>query len=361
MRVLHVITMMDIGGAERLMVDLLPLLQKREDVDVELLLFNGVDTPFKRKLIQDGITVHHLGYVDDVDNLWGVYNPRLLFKLKDYVGNYDIIHTHNTACQLYVPMAKSLFGSQAKLVTTEHNSTNRRRTKRWYKPIDRWMYNKYDRIICISDQTRLNLEQYIGQRQTISTIYNGVDVRKFLKPVKNIERNDKYVVTMVAAFREQKDHETLLKAIKRLPGNYYLQLVGRGETEPHVKKLCRKMGLENRVFFMGMRSDVQDVLEDSDIVVLSSHWEGLSLSSIEGMASGRPFVASDVDGLREIVDGAGVLFPHGDDQALAHVIQRLCTDTDYYRQVALSCQDKARGYDIGIMADKYVQLYMSLM
>ena len=361
MRVLHVITMMDIGGAERLMVDLLPLLQKRGDADVELLLFNGVETAFKRILNQDGINVHQLGYVDDVDDLWGVYNPRLLFKLKNYMARYDVIHTHNTACQFYVPLAKQLFGSKARLVTTEHNSTNRRRNKRWFKPLDRWMYNQYDRIICISDQTRLNLEQYIGKRDSIATIYNGVDVNRFLKPVKNIERNDRYVITMVAAFREQKDHETLLRAMKRLPGNYYLQLVGRGETEPQVKKMSHKMGLDNRVFFMGMRSDVQEMLEDSDVVVLSSHWEGLSLSSIEGMASGRPFVASDVDGLHEIVDGAGVLFPHGDDQALAQAIQRLCTDNAYYRQVASSCQEKARGYDIGIMADKYVELYKSLL
>lgn len=360
MRVLHVITMMDIGGAERLMVDLLPLLQKRGDADVELLLFNGVETAFKRKLDQDGINVHQLGYVDDVDNLWSVYTPRLLFKLKNYMARYDIIHTHNTACQFYVPLAKHLFGSKAKLVTTEHSSTNRRRNKRWFKPLDRWMYNQYDRIICISDQTRLNLEQYIGKRDSIATIYNGVDVNRFLKPVKNIERNDRYVITMVAAFRKEKDHETVLRAMKRLPGNYYLQLVGRGETEPQVKKMSHKMGLDNRVFFMGMRSDVQDMLEDSDVVVLSSHWEGLSLSSIEGMASGRPFVASDVDGLREIVSGAGVLFPHGDDEALANSIQQLCDNPSYYRQVAEDCQERARGYDISIMADKYIQLYNSL-
>lgn len=360
MRVLHVITMLDIGGAERLMVDLLPLLHTQGNVDVDLLLFNGVDTPFKNELKQQGIQIFELGYVDDVDDLWSVYNPRLLFRLKRFMGRYDIIHTHNTACQLYVPIAKSIYGSSASLVTTEHNSTNRRRSKSWFKPIDRWMYKQYDGIICISDQTRQNLEDYIGKKDVMTTIYNGVDISRFLKPVNQIDDKHRFVITMVAAFREQKDHSTMLRAMKRLPESFCLRFVGRGETEDQVKQMCGDLGLNDRVSFMGMRSDVQDILDDSDIIVLSSHWEGLSLSSIEGMASGRPFVASDVDGLREIVSGAGVLFPHGDDEALANSIQQLCDNPSYYRQVAETCQERAKGYDISIMADKYLALYKSL-
>lgn len=360
-RVLHVITMLDIGGAERLMVDLLPLLNNHVNMDVDLLLFNGVDTPFKKELEQKGIQIFELGCVDDVDDLWSVYNPRILLRLKRFMVGYDIIHTHNTACQLYVPLAKSIYGSSAKLVTTEHNSTNRRRSKSWFKPIDCWMYNKYDGIICISDQTRQNLEDYIGHINSITTIYNGVEISRFMKPVNQIKEKHQFVITMVAAFREQKDHETLLRAMKLLPGCFYLRLVGRGETEARVKQMCCEFGLDNRVSFMGMRSDVQDILTESDVVVLSSHWEGLSLSSIEGMASGRPFVASDVDGLHEIVSGAGILFPHGDEKALAESIKRLCENPGYYDEVAKACQNRARKYDISVMANAYYGLYQSLL
>ena len=100
-----------------------------------------------------------------------------------------------------------------------------------------------------------------------------------------------FVVTMVAGLRKEKDHDTLIKAMSHLACNYRLQIVGVG---------------------------------DIDVIVLSSHWEGLSLSSIEGVASGRPFIASDVDGLHEMVSGAGILFPHGDDVELAQQIQHLC-------------------------------------
>ena len=112
---------------------------------------------------------------------------------------------------------------------------------------------------------------------------------------------------------------------------------------------------------MGVRPDVPDILEQSDIVVLSSHWEGLSLSSIEGMASGRPFVASDVDGLHEIVNGAGILFHEGDDIELARKIQELCENPQLYKQVARQCQERAERYDILVMANKYLELYNKLI
>ena len=137
--------------------------------------------------------------------------------------------------------------------------------------------------------------------------------------------------------------------------------MGDGVRDQELKDFTRQQSLEERVTFTGARLDVPELLEKSDIVVLSSHWEGLSLSSIEGMASGRPFIASDVDGLREIVGGAGVLFPHGDERELANKIQWLCEHPDEYREVAQRCQARAQQYDISIMVEKYSDLYKSLV
>lgn len=342
------------------MVDLLPQF-KKEGHDVSLLLFNGVETPFKKELLEKGIEIIELSREDDIAEKGSVYSPLNVLKLLKYMRQFDIIHTHNSICQLYVPIAKILTGSKAIIVTTEHNATNRRRSIKCYKLVDRWMYNRYNAIICIAKQTEENLVNYIGAKPSIRTIFNGIDTGKFLRDIKDIKGQTSYVITMISAFRKQKDHETLLRAMTALPDNYRLQFVGRGETEGHMKAICSQMGLGSRVTFLGMRSDVDLILENSDIVVLSSHWEGLSLSSIEGMASGRPFVASDVDGLHEMVSGAGVLFPHGDDKALANAIRELCENPDYYRQVAQACQERAKQYDISVMAEGYLELYESLM
>lgn len=361
MRILHVITMLDIGGAERLMVDLLPRLRDMGH-DVELLLFNGVDTPFRTKLEEQGIRIYELSHGHDVKKYYfDVYNPCHVIGLRKFLHGYDIIHTHNSICQLYVPLSRALFQYKVKLVTTEHNATNRRRKMAWFKPIDRWMYNQYEKVVCISNQTYVNLLSYIGDNANACVIKNGVNVQHYIRPRAEVSKKQRYVITMVSAFREQKDHETLLRAMTHLPENYYLKLVGDGTRIQDVQSYCVDLSLGDRVTFMGNQMDVPAILEKSDVIVLSSHWEGLSLSSIEGMASGRPFIASDVDGLHEMVNGAGVLFPHGDEVALAKEIQNLCENPEYYRKTVLACQERAKQYDISVMAEGYDKLYRSLV
>jgi len=359
MKILHVITMLDIGGAERLMVDLLPLL-KGKGYDVDLLLLDGVETIFKDEILQKGIKVFELSRGTDVNDSKRVYNPLNIFRLRKYIGKYDVIHTHNTASQFFVPISKKITSAKTQLVTTEHNATNRRRDIWWFKPLDKWMYNQYKAIVCIADQTLKNLSSYLGRDSGMLTIYNGVQIQRFIQPLKDISNNQDFIITMVAAFRDQKDHETAMAAMKHLPSNYHLQFVGSGEREEQIKSLCSAMGLTGQVIFLGQRSDVSSILAASDIILLSSHWEGLSLSSIEGMACGRPFVASDVDGLREIVGGTGVLFPEGDAVALANAIENLCSNPVRYQQVAAHCQEKARIYDISEMVEGYDRLYKSL-
>lgn len=355
MRILHVITSLKTGGAESLMVDLLPLLRDEGRNVVDLLVFDGTRTQFMEALEAKGIKVKKLSKEGNV------YHPFNIFKVIKFLRGYDIIHTHNTACQFYVPISNILYKNRSKLITTEHNSTNRRRSIRWFRLFDKWMYNQYLSIICISDQARRNLESYFGKKDGIITIYNGVDISRFLFPIKDISENLHFIITMVSAFRKQKDQETILNSMTRLPPRYFLKFVGSGETEENLRKKSKELGVDERVTFMGIRQDIPDILKKSDLIVLSSHWEGLSLSSIEGMASGRPFIASDVDGLREMVGGSGVLFEHGNDKDLAEKIQWLCEHPDEYRQVAQHCQEKARQYDISITAEKYLDLYHQVL
>lgn len=94
-------------------------------------------------------------------------------------------------------------------------------------------------------------------------------------------------------------------------------------------------------------------------MVLSTHYEGLSLASIEGLASGKPFVASDVPGLSEIVIGAGVLFQSQNERALAVEINRLIDDKDYRNSVINQCMNRAKEYDIELMVEKHLNLYHS--
>ena len=358
---LHVITSLRTGGAEKLMVDLLPKLRDLGH-DVELLLFDGVRTEFMEQLEDSCIKI----YIVRVGG--NVYNPRNILFLRSFMNQYDLVHTHNTSPQLFAAIAKSLTcRSAVKLVTTEHNTTNRRRDKRYLRCLDRWMYSKYEKVICISNQAEINLRRYLGDRSPkICTIFNGIDFLRFSSLSGAIEARPAtdgfIIVTMVAAFREQKDQQTLIRAFSLLPVNFKLQLVGNGDIEliEKNKHMVEELNLADRVDFMGMRTDISAILHASDIVVLSSHYEGLSLSSLEGMASGKPFVASDVEGLHEIVNGYGLLFPHEDAQALANILLELSSDKTYADNIAVKCQRRAKQFDIGVMAQKYNQVYLDL-
>jgi len=359
MKILHIITSLRIGGAEKLMVDLLPKLRDLGN-EVELLLFDGVRTEFMEQLEGVGVKIH-------TEKVGGsVYAPRNIFYIRHFINQFDIVHTHNTAPQLFAPLAKILaFGSDVKLITTEHNTTNRRRDKCFFKILDRWMYSKYAKIICISNQAEINLRRYLDDWSTnICTIFNGIDLTKFSNNTnEKLQSNEGITVTMVAAFRKQKDQQTLIRAFSLLPVNFRLQLVGDGDIEliERNKDLTRRYNLSTRVVFMGMRTDIPAILHSSDIIVLSSHYEGLSLSSLEGMMSGRPFVASDVEGLHEIVDGYGLLFPHGDAQALADIILKLSEDKVFATLIAQKCQERARQFDINVMAEKYMNVYREVL
>lgn len=127
------------------------------------------------------------------------------------------------------------------------------------------------------------------------------------------------------------------------------------------KELAYTLGVAERVHFLGNRIDIPVLLKSVDLVILSSHFEGLSLASIEGMASGKPFLASDVDGLREIVKGNGVLFPHENADALANEIEKLCNEPLYREEIIHKCCEKSISYDISIMAQKYKNVYQSII
>lgn len=96
------------------------------------------------------------------------------------------------------------------------------------------------------------------------------------------------------------------------------------------------------------------------MVVMSSHIEGFGLAAVEGMSVGKPFIASDVDGLNDVIRGAGLLFRHGDDKQLAELITTLINDKELYNKVANQCLERAKQYDISGMVEGYMKVYKEL-
>ncbi|MGL6128692.1 glycosyltransferase, partial [Chryseobacterium artocarpi] len=154
----------------------------------------------------------------------------------------------------------------------------------------------------------------------------------------------------------QKDQDTLIKTLKELPEEYKLLLVGDGERRSILENLIKELNIKDRVTLLGVRSDVYSLLKMSDIAVLSSHWEGFGLAAAEAMACGIPVLASNVEGLAQVVENGGILFEKGNVEDLKTNILKL-NDTLYYKEIVKSGIEKSQQYEIQTMVEKLLCLY----
>lgn len=362
MKILQVINSLATGGAEKLILDTIPLyIQQGIEVDVLLLWDN--DCMFTKEL--EKLNCSKIYILKKSSNYKDIYKLSHVFKIAKILKKYDLVHVHLFPAQYFVVLANMLNRNRAKLLFTEHNTTNKRIQNKLFKPIERFIYKRYTKLICISDEIKNIYSQYLkNQIGKLIVIQNGVSIETIInaKPYKktvlnaNCLEND-IVLLQVAAFRPQKDQLTLIKAMEYLPPNCKLILVGDGVNRKKCETYVNQENLNNKVCFLGQRSDIPKLLKSVDIIVLSSHYEGLSLSSIEGMSAGVPFVASEVPGLKEIVGNYGVLFQEGDQQDLADKINQLLMNEAHYLEIATSCLERAKHFDINLMVSKHIALY----
>jgi glycosyltransferase involved in cell wall biosynthesis len=362
MKILQIINSLETGGAEKLMIETIPLFNKK-NLKMDLLVLNGNHTPFFKALEQiNCCKIFSLGN-------GSVYNPFLIFKIIPYLKKYDIIHVHIFPSLYWVAFAKIIAFSRTKLVYTEHSTSNNRRNNLVFKILDKFVYTFYSKIITIAPEVDANIKKHLNfDSDKFELIQNGINLesinnetfisRSEIHP--NLKEDFKIII-QVASFRYPKDQKTVIKALKDLPEKVVLILVGEGPLKNECITLAKTIFVEHRVFFLGIRMDVIKLLKSSDIIVLSSHHEGLSLSCIEGMASGKPFIASDAPGLGNIVRDAGVLFPMNDTKSLAVQINKLLNNENHYNSTVKRCMERAKLYSINHTITKEINLYKKLI
>lgn len=362
MKILHVINHFGIrSGAARLVASLIPY-QIKLGHEVGIVSLSNVLPSYADEMKKIGCRYYALLNKERDSKR----NPQLILKLIPFIKSFDVVHVHLFPALYWVVAAKILTRARCRLVVTEHSTLNNRQGKTWLRPFEQFIYHHYDAIITITDAVKNHLHEFVDPYLEIETIVNGIDLVSFCdaKPLSRKSLgipDDVILVTQVAGFRPQKDQLTVLKAIKRLPDNIHAMFIGVGVTlAEHIHK-AQEMGLSGRVHFVGLRHDVPALLKTSDIVVMSSHFEGFGLAAVEGMAAGKPVIGSDVPGLQEVVQGAGILFPAHDDKILADDILKLSTDKSYVEGVINRCLSRAREYDIKIMAQKYDSIYQRII
>lgn len=359
MKVIHVINQLAVGGAERLLVDSLPIMKQR-GVDVKVVMLVSSGGPFEERLRQAGIEV-------EAFNLrFGEYDPRLVFRLHRYMREADVVHTHLFPSQYWAAFAHALSGKGA-LVTTEHSTSNNRARHWLTSQLDRWVYGLYDGVICISDATAEFMRRRAPRRVAITTIENGIRLPKaatLLEPSAKRRAEllpqvgaDDFLLLQVARFSEQKNQDCVIRALQLLPENVHVAFAGYGVRLDSCKALAERLGVASRAHFLGMREDIGDLWSVADVGVMSSHWEGFGLAAVEGMAYGKPVVASDVPGLADVVALPELLFTPDDEHALADKVRPLLNNRQHCHEMGEQCRQMAQRYDITAMAQRYIDFY----
>lgn len=297
MKILHITNRLSEGGVESFLLTFLPRL-KNLGHEVEVLVLDKSCVSMRQIFEEQGIKVHIGKYTN-------IYNPFNIFLLRHYLQSYDIIHVHLWPSQLYVSIGKGLSNSYAKFITTEHNNFNKRRKLKFYRWVEQWMYSRFDVIVGVCEASRCNLLKWIKHSRVIA-ISNGIDSKTFIKatPYKKEELGisiTSFMIVMTARFFPQKDHNTLIKATALLPTNTHLFFIGSGDSMKDCQQLAIALNIADRIHFLGRRTDVNRILKTADLCVLSTYYEGLPISLIEYMAAGKAIVATNVDGVKEML------------------------------------------------------------
>lgn len=327
-KVIHLVDDLRCGGLESV-VAMLARFHNKEKFDVEVWCV-AAGGEVADQLIKEGKTVRILG-------IRNYYNPFNILKLAALFREHkpDVIHTHIYFASTISRIAAQL--THVPVVITHMHNVYLHYNKRnlW---IDRLLSHISDQVVCCSKAVEdfvLNIEKVNPGK--VVTIYNGIDMDRFdipfdrenLKQSLNIQNNE-FVIINVAFLMEKKGHKYLFEAVVRLKKEYpniKCLVVGYGSSqeEGDIRNYPQKLGIDDRVVFLGLRNDVPELLRIANVFVLSSLTEGLPLALIEAMAAGLPIVSTHVGGVGEVVEDqkTAILVKPQDPEAIYKAIKSL--------------------------------------
>lgn len=355
-RVLHVLSAPAAGGAEIYVRDLakaqkamgafphIAFLESASDI--------GRDTQFEKAYLKDlqdaEIPYFIIGKGCRRNLLKG------LVSIARYCRRHAITHYHS---HLVYGLFFGAFLSIPRLFTEHSHRVRGARVLR------RYLNQFVESYIAISKKCAEAVEQVVKRPTTV--IFNGVDTVRMvrrsspgcvIRPLKLLS---------VGRICKPKNYPLLIESLGRLEGSigerYVVEIAGDGAPDviAALEAQAAAAGVAHRVQFLGNRTDIAELMASSDLLVMSSAWEGLPIVLLEAVVAQLPFVATDVGGCGEVVDitGAGVVVPPNDPDALADTLRELITDHKRRRKMREAAAKHASYFSIEHAAQAHLELY----
>ena len=304
---------------------------------------------------------------------------KALFQIYRILKNekVDIVHTHSSKAGIIGRIAAWLAGIPV-IIHTIHGFSFHD-----YQPkLVRFIYIVLERIgaffsnqlVAVArDNIEKGLSAGVGKREIYRVIRAGIDIAEFaevkvdkvkLKQSLNIE-SDAKIVSQIGNFKPQKNPVDFIhlaaKVLKEFPNAYFL-MIGDGPLRPEIEATIEKYEISDRVKLLGWRNDVPQLMQITDVLALTSLWEGLPCVYPQAMAAGKPIVGTAVDGGPEAVHHGinGFMFSPGSLNEMAEKIIILLKDHELSNRLGKAGKELVAEFDIDKMVRDHEQMYTEL-
>lgn len=327
MIILHTLHWIQFAGTEKVCVDLCNELSKEHTV---YLLTNEKIKPY----LEENVNFIELDFEKNR------YNPSFLYKVAKIVEkiNPDVIHIHNTKELEIMYNARFFMKKKVPIIGSRHN------------PVVKKKFSLADLGVAVSEETRI----YTNAKRNI-TILNGIP----FKEVREFENKNKFTIVGVGRLAQVKGFHTLINALSKVNFDFKLNIVGEGEQKEELLNLIKSLKLENKIELVGFVRNVQDYIYNSDLQIISSSEEGLSLALIEGIFYARVLVATDIANHKEIL-GEELVFDNCVD-AFVNKLNDVYNNYNKYVDLFSKIKDTKEDYSIEKMVKQYVEAYKTLI
>lgn len=341
MKILQIITLSELGGAQSVVAALSNSLSKKHDVIVAAgqgdgKMWNLLSPSIKREYIPS--LCRKLSPFKEIKTLWNLRKLHIKY-------NPDIIHLHSSK----VGILGRIAFPKLKIVYTVHGFDSIRVAYRKYLPIEKFLQNRCSAIVGVSEYDRNNLLKE-GINHKVSYIYNGIISPSHITndPFNEI-RGYKHKILCIARLSPQKNVKLFLDVAALLPEYAFIWIGNQKEID---------LKYTPNVFFMGNLSNAGAYSKYADLFFLPSNYEGLPIVIIEAMSCGIPIVASAVGGIPELLNGKNGFAVNNDAQEMVDKINLILSDEKLKKEMGHEAQQTyLHKFTVNKMVDSYINLY----
>ena len=308
----------------------------------------------------------------DIKNNWKGY--KRLCRMLEQHPDIEIIHCNTPIGGVIGRLCGKKFGK--KVVYTAHGFHFYKGAplvnRTLFKWIEQWMAHYTDLLITINNEDfeaaqKFNLKKggravYVPGIGINSSLFDSVSVDPIGKKREIGVPIDAHLCLGVGDLNDNKNVDTMIKAIAMSPTSVHLALCGLGPLENQLRELCKTFNIEERVHFLGFRRDVSELYKASDFLFMASKREGLPRTTMEAMCAGIPCLCSNIRGNKDLIDDGkgGYLIPPLDSKGFAKAIKCLIDDEELRQQMGRYNRKKVKAFDIEVVRKEMYNLFETL-